>query len=157
MTLGLLLQRDPSQRVRAYQFMQKADELLTLIKLVGKKNVGLALDTCSWALAGGTLDSLRKLPKTQWVDVQLCDPAPGAQFAGSNATVRSLPDTSEDSFCVELVKWLHELQYDGPIAVTAHPQNVGQSKPAAIARRLAEVLQVILSRVANEPAAVSAS
>lgn len=150
--LGLMLQRDPSQRVREYQFMQKADELLTLIKLIGKKNVGLALDACSWRLAGGTLEGLRKFALGQWVDVQLCDPAPGARFADSDATARCLPDSSEDAFCVELVKHLLEIGYEGPVAVTAHPQQIGESKPALIARKLAAVLQEILGRTAPQPA-----
>jgi sugar phosphate isomerase/epimerase len=156
-SLGLTLQRDPSQRIREYQFMQKADELLTLMKMVGKKNVGLALDACAWKLTGGTLDGLRKVAKTQWIDVQLCEPAPGTRYAESDATARCLPDTVDDSYCVELVKFLAELGYEGPIAVTAHPQQVGQSKPAAIAHKLAEVLNEILGRSANASAAVTAS
>ena len=156
-SIGLMLQRDPSHRSYEYQFVQKADEILTLIKLVSKKNVGLALDTCSWTLAGGTLGSLQKITKPQWIDVQLCDPAPEASLATAAATARCLPGSNEDSICVDLVKHLAELGYEGPIAATAHPSQVGQSKPGAIGARLAEALNEILSKAGAAPAEVAAS
>ncbi len=155
--IGLMLQRDPSQKRFEYQFVQKADELLTLIKLVGKKNVGLALDTCSWLLAGGTLESLRKVSKPQWIDVQLCDPAPQAEWQTASTTSRCLPGTNDDSICVDLVKLLVTLGYEGPIAATAHPNNVGQSKPSAIGSRLAGALNDILDKAGATPAEVVAS
>ena len=156
-SIGLMLQRDPAQRTYEYQFLQKADEIVTLIKLVGKKNVGLALDTCSWTLAGGTLQSLCKIAKAQWIDVQLCDPAPDASSTTPAATARCLPGTNEDSICVDLVKHLAELGYEGPLAATAHPSQVGHSKPGAIGSRLAEVLNDILSKANAAPAEVTAS
>ena len=156
-SLGLMLQRDPSQRLYEYQFVQKADELLTLIKLVGKKNVGLAMDSCSWMLAGGTIESIGKIAKPLWIDVQLCDPVPQATWATANVTGRCLPGTNEDSICIELVKHLAELGYDGPIAATAHPSQVGQSKPGAIGARLAESLNEVLTKAGAAPAEVAAS
>lgn len=153
--IGLMLQRDPAQRRYEFQFVQKADELLTLIKLVGKKNVGLALDSCSWMLTGGTLDALRKLNKAQWIDVQLCDPSPQAQWQTANANARCLPGSNESLICIDLVKHLVSIGYDGPIAATAHPSNVGQSKPSAIGARLAAVLNEILDKAGATPAAVA--
>ncbi len=156
-SIGLMLQRDPAQRSHEYQFLQKADELLTLIKLVGKKNVGLALDSCSWMLAGGTLGSLCKIAKPVWIDVQLCDPVPQTSWTTAAATARCLPGTNEGSICVDLVKYLAEIGYEGPIAATAHPSQVGQSKPAAIGARLAESLNEILTKAGAAPAEVAAS
>ncbi len=156
-SVGLMLQRDPSQKRFDFQFIQKADELLTLIKLVGKKNVGLALDTCSWMLAGGTLESLLKVAKPQWIDVQLCDPAPQVDWHSATATARCLAGTHDDSICVDLVKHLVTLGYDGPIAATAHPNNIGQSKPSAIGSLLAGALNEILDKAGATPAEVVAS
>lgn len=153
--IGLLLQRDPSIRHHEYQFIQKADELLTLIKLVGKKNVGLALDTFSWTLTGGTTAGLRKLAPSQWIDVQLCEPAPGATWATADATARSLPSPSDDSPMIEWIKYLGEIGYDGPIAVTAHPSQIGLTKPSAIGSRLAESLNDMLAKAEIAPAVVA--
>jgi sugar phosphate isomerase/epimerase len=154
-SIGLSLQRDPSQRRYENMFVQKGDELLTLIKMVGKKNVGLALDTCSWRLGGGSLDSLRKLSATQWIDVQLCDPAPHAQWSNATATSRCLPG-NDDSFHVELIKHLAKLGYEGPIAATAHPSQLGGIKPAAMGARMAEALNGLLARAEALPAEVAA-
>jgi sugar phosphate isomerase/epimerase len=155
-SIGLMLQNDLSQRRGDYQFVQKADELLTLIKLVGQRNVGIALDTCSWTLAGGTIAMLHKVAAPQWVDVQLCDPAPEATLATADATVRCLPSAEDDAPSIELVRYLHELGYEGPIAATAHPSRIGQAKPAAIGARLAEVLNEILAKADSARTTVGA-
>jgi sugar phosphate isomerase/epimerase len=155
-SVGLMLQRDPAQQRYDYQFVQKADEILTLIKLVGKKNVGLALDACSWRWAQGSIESLRKVPRGQWIDVQLCDPAAPSDGSTASATARCLPGTGDELFCLDLIKHLVEIGYDGPIAATAHPSQIGVAKPAAIAARLSEVLSDLLARAGAAPAEVAA-
>jgi sugar phosphate isomerase/epimerase len=143
---GLMLQRDPSQSRHDRQFIQKADELLTLIKVVGRPSVGLALDTCTWSLAGGSLAELKKLSPSQLVDVQLCDPAPGTDWQSAEASGRCLPSTADDSLAVQAVRWLAKAGYDGPLAVTAHPSQVAEAQSSAIGARLADTLNEILAK-----------
>lgn len=156
-SIGLMLQRDPSQRQYEYQFAQKGEELLTLIKLIGKKNVGLALDTCSWMLGGGTTDGLHKLAKAQWIDVQLCDPAPQSSWSTATAAGRCLPGTNDDSIAADVVKRLVEIGYEGPIAATAHSSQVGATKPGEIGARLADALNEILNKAGATHAEAAAS
>lgn len=100
---------------RAFQFLQTADALLMLLKIVGAANVGLALDTWHWHLAGGTLDQLRTLGAGKIVTVSLADVEPGAAAATADESQRRLPgDTGVIEFA-PLLTWLAENKYDGPV------------------------------------------
>ncbi len=71
---------------RAFQFMQKVDEVLMLLGTVGSTNVGLDLDTWHWHLGGGTLEQIQSLGADKIVAVALADAAP--ELTAENATLR---------------------------------------------------------------------
>ena len=57
--LGLSLQTSKAEPADGtFKFIQTAEELLTLVKTVGKPNVGVCVDTWEWTLGGGTVENL---------------------------------------------------------------------------------------------------
>lgn len=100
---------------RAFQFLQTADALLMLLKIVGAPNVGLALDTWHWHLGGGTLDQLRALEAARIVTLSLADAEPGAVAETADESQRRLPGDTGVIEIAPLLTWLAQNKYDGPV------------------------------------------
>lgn len=113
----------------AFQFMQKADEVLMLLGTIPSINVGLALDTWHWHLGGGTLDHLRALSVEKIVTVTVSDVEPG--FTAENAVLssRRLPGDGQMIDNAALLTALGEMRYDGPVTPAADESHfAGQSR-----------------------------
>ena len=53
------------RRNRAFQFIHDLDSLTLLLNMVAAPNLGLLLDTWDVAACGGSVDSIRKLPRSR--------------------------------------------------------------------------------------------
>ncbi|MEZ6114262.1 MAG: TIM barrel protein [Pirellulaceae bacterium] len=107
---------------RRFQFIQKFEELLTLIKSVGGNNVGLLLDTWHWHLGGGGTDQLRELGAAKIVAVRLADVADEADQSEPKPSDRVLP--RKDSQIINVTSLLRMLlvdEYDGPVTPWPSP------------------------------------
>ena len=64
--LGLAFQAAAAHREgRGIPFLHQGETLLTLIKTVGSRHVGLTLDTWDWYAGGAGMDQLREFPPQQ--------------------------------------------------------------------------------------------
>lgn len=120
---------------RQFRFIHQAETLLFLLKSISADNIGLLLDTWHWSVGGGGLDQLRELSATQIVIVRLADVPPDADFATIEVKQRLLPGESETSELPEVVGWLEEAGYEGPITPYPHPsQFSGMTRDAIVQR-----------------------
>ncbi len=137
LSIGLMLTRGGQAQSGSFQFVKGVDELMTLVKMTAKQNVGLVLDGYMWQVCGSGLADLKKLKRPQIVDVQLAD-------ANSDG-IRCLPNSEEGSFCVEIVRYLNDIGYDGTVAVNGSPADFDPNKPYDVAAKLSDVFDEILA------------
>lgn len=122
-----------ARRDRAYPFIHKAEELLTLIRTTGHSHVGLALDTWGWKVGGGAMEQLADLKGNQFVTVTIADVPADADLETIEASQRFLP--TEDSLPAygKFVASLVERKYDGPVTLLpASKQVSGMTRDQAI-------------------------
>ena len=105
------------RRDRAYPFIHKAEELLTLIRTTAHANVGLALDTWNWKVGGGEMHHLAELTGKQIVTVTMADVPADADLEQISASQRFLPAEETIPAYSQFVASLAERKYQGPVTL----------------------------------------
>ena len=107
---------------QAFQFVHDLDALTLLLNMVAAPNIGLLLDIWDIVVAGGSLDSVRKLPPEQIVAVHVADlpPATGTGSPAGNGEIdeksRLLPAAEGGRIDITtLLVCLKSVGYDGPV------------------------------------------
>lgn len=126
------------------KFITSTDELLTLIKMVGKPNVGLMLDTWQWNLGGGTLESLQALAADQLVAVRFADFPAGLKPDTAKSKDRLLLKPEDGTFTVQVLRWLNAINYEGPLAACPSSRQFGGMTRERIVQTLSENLNEVL-------------
>ncbi len=143
---------------REYQFIYQVDDLLTLIKSISAKNVGLALDTWNWRVGGGSLEQLRDFGSERILVARLADAPEDVDMSALSATQRLVPGQGGLVDNEAMVKVLVEGGYSGPLTVFPHPSCfVGMTRDA-IVQQATEALEEIYQQVeasSGEPATAS--
>lgn len=127
-----------------HKFITTTDELLTLIKMVGKPNVGLMLDTWHWNLGGGTLASLESLTADQVVAVRFADFPAGLKPDTAKSKDRLLLKAEDGTFTVQVLRWLNSINYEGPLAACPSSRQFGGMTRERIVQTLSENLNEVL-------------
>jgi len=123
--LGLSLKATvESRRDRAFPFIHKAEELLTLIRTTGHSHVGLALDTWNWKVGGGTMQHLAELNGSQIVTVTIADVPADANFETIEASQRFLPSEETIPAYAQFAASLAERKYEGPVTLLPASRHV---------------------------------
>lgn len=125
---GLLFQ--PSRSAEGdMQFLQKPEDLVALVKMIQRKNIGFVLDTWTWQLTGGTVEGIRKIDLASVSEIRLADPKPGVKLDCNERNCRQEPGTHPDSLAIAAFNLLKDNGYKGPVAVNGHveskPGNAG--------------------------------
>jgi sugar phosphate isomerase/epimerase len=106
------------RRNQAFQFIHDIDALTLLLNMIDMPNVGLLLDIYDIFACGGSMDSVRKIPKNQVVAVQVAEIPAQVQLTDLDEKSRLLPDAQTGRIgVVSLLTYLAEIGYDGPITV----------------------------------------
>ncbi len=101
---------------QAFQFVHDLDALTLLLNMVAAPNIGLLLDIWDVVVAGGSLDSVRKLPPNQIVSVHVADLPPVAGNGEIDEKSRLLPAAEGARIDITtLLVYLKSVGYDGPI------------------------------------------
>ena len=101
---------------QAFQFVHDLDALTLLLNMVAAPNIGLLLDIWDVVVAGGSLDSIRKLPPGQIVSVHVADLPPAAGNGEIDEKSRLLPTAEGARIDITtLLVYLKSVGYDGPI------------------------------------------
>lgn len=127
----------------AFEFIHNFDELRKLASGVGLANVGVVIDVFNWYVGGGTMDQIKSLSADQIVSVQLCDvpqDTPAAELTSKN---RMLPGETGAIDCVEIVRWLSSIGYDGPVTARPDRSRFPKTGRMQIVKMVAEALDDI--------------
>jgi sugar phosphate isomerase/epimerase len=101
---------------QAFQFVHDLDSLTLLLNMVAAPNIGLLLDIWDVVVAGGSLDSVQKLPPNQIVAVHVADLLPLAGNGEIDDKSRLLPGAEGGRIDITtLLVYLKSVGYDGPI------------------------------------------
>jgi sugar phosphate isomerase/epimerase len=106
------------RRNQAFQFIHDIDALTLLLNMIDSPNVGLLLDVWEIFACGGSLESIRKIPKEQIVVVHVAEIPAKATLAELDDKSRLLPDSPNGRIGVpSVLSYLGEIGYEGPITV----------------------------------------
>jgi sugar phosphate isomerase/epimerase len=140
---------------RAFQFIHDLDALTLLLNMAAEPNLGLLLDIWDVVACGGSIESIRKLPRQQIVAVQVADMPPDVPLPElDEKTARLLPGGENGRIDVAgFLAVLREMGYDGPI--TAKPsRNAFQSRRRdVVIKQTSEALEKVLRPASAVPAA----
>ena len=101
---------------QAFQFVHDLEALSLLLNMVNAPNIGLLLDIWDIVVAGGSLDSVRKLPAEKIVAVHVADLPPAEGNGEIDDKSRLLPDTEGARIDITtLLVYLKSVGYDGPV------------------------------------------
>jgi sugar phosphate isomerase/epimerase len=126
------------------KFITTVDELLTLIKMVGKSNVGLMLDSWHWHLGGGTTETLARLSANQIVAARFADFPSDLTPENARSKNRQLLKVDDKSFTVQILRVLNQINYEGPLAACPGSGQFGGMTRERIVQTLSENLNDVL-------------
>jgi sugar phosphate isomerase/epimerase len=144
--LGLSLSPAVNQPAKQTKFLRTAEECLTLVRLVGNKNVGLCLNTWAWTLCNGGLEQVASLAADRITEVRMADVPEGFDPATTTTAQIQLPGSAENSMVPDLMRHLHKIGYDGAVSVASNTAMFsGKSREtvvAQISRRLDQLIEL---------------
>lgn len=138
-----------------FKFIQTADEILPLVKGVGRPNVGLCLDAWEWAVGGGTVEQLSNSGiATLVTEVKLADVCPNANREEIKRSDRTLlPGSEEGSFSVELCKAILASGADLPFSVSTDLSSFASGPRGDVVNSLSKQLDLLMT--GQDPAAIA--
>lgn len=108
---------------RTYQFIHEAEALVTLLKSISEKNLGLVLDTWNWHFGGGTPKLLDTLGRDRVFSMSVADAPRGTTGTQVAEKQRVLPRVDEQVVDnVGYLKLLREIEFTGPVTLATHPK-----------------------------------
>lgn len=123
-----------------YGFLYTMDGMLSLCAAIGTGNVGLLFDVWHCYTAHVTVNDIKKLSKDDIVYVHINDAPAGIEIADQNDLVRALPGETGVIPVVEMLKFLNDIGYDGPITPEPFSKKVNEMAPEESARVVMESL-----------------
>ena len=130
-----------------YQFIHEADALVTLIKSVSSKNIGLMLDTWNWHFGGGKLDQVRALGADRIVAVRMAEAPAEATTATVTDEQRLIPAISGPVDNAAIIGVLSEIGYKGSVSADPHPSNLVGMTRDVIVQKCSQALDELLKTV----------
>ena len=142
--LGLVLQPKGSSSF-SNKFVETPEEIMTLVKTVGHKNVGLCLDTWQWQASGGAMDQISELDVANITEVAMCDIISTADVSDIKKGDRVLPGGEADSFSEKVLNHLKSSNYEGAVSIsTAGSLFANMNRDKAV-HRVSQTLDRLIS------------
>lgn len=137
----------PHRAGKSFQFIHEAEALVTLIKSVTSKNVGLLLDTWDWHFGGGKLDQLRTLGAERIVVVRMAEAPADTSSATISDEQRLIPTMGGPVDNSSFISLLHEMGYKGPVSADPHPAALTGLTRDGIVQKCSAALDELLKTV----------
>ena len=141
---------------KQFQFIQEADALSMLLKSVASNNVGLWLDTWNWYAGGGTVESLKEFGAANVVYVTVADAPSDVDRAALTEAQRTLPAEDGAANVQEIVNFLNEDDYEGPITLAPNADCFTGMKNDDILKQCKTVLEELTTASEGDKNLVSA-
>ena len=133
-----------AQKRYEHKFITKAEELVTLVKTIGADNVGFLLDTWQWHVGEGGLDQLAEITADKLVSIRFADFPEGKANADMNIKDRLLLKAEDGTFTVQVLRWLNDINYEGPLAACPNAGQFSGMTREKIVQTLSENLNDVL-------------
>ncbi len=127
---------------KPFQFIYEPDPLLMLLGLVGKTNVGLALDLWDLHVAGKTIDDLRKLSNTA-ITLDVADFPLEGDLAAATEQTRLLPGESGAIDTSAALIIMAEKGYEGPVTPAPGRSRFTGQRREEVGRRAGQALDQV--------------
>ncbi len=147
--VGLTLQHGAAQSTKTYQFLRTVDELLTLVRLVGHKNVGLLIDTWNWQACGGSWKQVEDLNLALVTEVRLADFPAGVDPLKAKPQQIEFPGNRPDSFAFRVLSHLLQSGYDNSVSIATHASMFVEQSRDQIVYEMSQRLNVLLEVAAG--------
>ncbi len=128
-----------SRRDRAFEFIHTFDELAKLV--ADMDNVGVVINSWHLHVGGGSAADYQSLTAGQIVAVELADVPEDVAIEELGSGQRLLPAESGVVDNGALVKWLSEIEYEGPVTARPDRTQLAKASRVQIVRRIAEALE----------------
>ena len=131
---------------QAFQFIHDLDALTLLLNMVAEPNMGLLLDIWDVVACGGSIDSVRKLPREQIVAVQVAEmPANVPLPELDEKTLRLLPGGENGRIDVAgFLAVLREKGYDGPVTMKTSRNAFQSRRRDVVIKQTSEALDKVM-------------
>ena len=130
-----------------YQFIHEADALVTLIKSVASKNIGLMLDTWNWHFGGGKLEQVRALrSRSHRFGAHGRGTGRSNDRDGDGRTTIDPGDVGTVDNAA-IIGVLSEIGYKGPVSADPHPATLGGMTRDVIVQKCSQALDELLKTV----------
>lgn len=125
---------------KQFPFIHQADALLTLVKTIGKPNVGAMIDTWNWQLGGGDLSMITGLTGEQIAAVRLAAVPVDADPSTAQSITRALPGQGREFDFPALIAHLAKSKFNGPVTLAPHGRCFSGMTRDAIVQKAANML-----------------
>jgi sugar phosphate isomerase/epimerase len=132
---------------KSFQFIHEADALVTLVKSIASRNVGLLFDSWDWHFGGGKLDQLKSLGADRIVSVRLAEAPAEATNATTTDEQRLIPVLGGPVDNGSVIAILSEMGYKGPVSADPHPAALIGLTRDAIVQKCSTALDDLLKTV----------
>jgi sugar phosphate isomerase/epimerase len=136
---------------KPFQFIYELDPLMMLLGLVGKPNVGLAIDLWDLHIAGKNVENLRKL-SAPLISVELADFPADAATESATEQARLLPGESGQIDASMALTILAEKGYDGPVTPAPDRSRFVGQRREEVGRRAGQALDQVWKAAGLSPA-----
>lgn len=141
-SLGVgFLAPDHHRQGKSFEFLHGLEALGMLLTMLGRKNVGLALDVWHLHVSGGDLEAIRKLTAGQIVTVTLADAPAEMTAEDAREESRLLPGETGTIDAPAILSLLAEMEYDGPVTVAPDPSQLTGLRRDELAKRVGQSLE----------------
>lgn len=129
-----------------------------VVRLAGRSNGGLLVDSWHFARSGSSLDELRQIPGARILYVQISDApvTPGSDLADETQHRRLVPGEGALDL-VSFVQAVDATGTDAPVGAEVFSDELSAQPLAAVADRVASATRDVLSRARAAPAGGSSS
>ncbi len=138
---------------KPHEFIHKLEQLTPLVEMIPE--AGYVIDLWDVLIGGGSLESVKALPPEKILVVHVCDgpsESPPAQWTPED---RLLPGSTGTVELVELLKYLKEIDYQGPVSPLVSKARTRGQRRDDVARSLGQALEELWQQAGLSPLAAS--
>ncbi len=145
MSIGLMLKSPAREKEKGHKFIRSAEDLLTLVRTVGHKKVGLSLDTWQWRVSGGGMDQISDIDVAKITELMMADVSKNADPEKYTAADRVVPGEYDKSFSLDVFKALTATGFKGPVSLATHSVLFANTSRDRIVHRISQTLDRMIA------------
>lgn len=131
------------------QFIASHQTLMALVQTIVSDNIGVCLDLWHWHVSGATVEEIKAIGVDRIASVRLADVPAEISMDSITEKQRLVPGSTGVVPAAEVLQWLSESDYSGPVSAFCHPdQFIGVTRMNTVSQ-VAEALDSLMSASAE--------